>query len=175
MPRLTVTEVAARVGVHKSTVSRQARAAGLVGADGLIDLDEYSALRATSIDPALQTTARPAARIAPLASPSAGQEPESAIAQERLRKLRADADAAEDAARLRRGELVDAQQVDAATEDAFRQIRDRLLELPRELADDCARLGDAAAIEGRLTQAIRTTLRELSALLTTEPALVDAA
>ena len=64
MPRLTLTDVAAAVGVHKSTVSRQARRANIVGADGKVDLDEYRALR-EGLDPGLQTTGPEAASVVP--------------------------------------------------------------------------------------------------------------
>lgn len=164
MPRLTVTEIASAVGVHKSTVSRQVRAAGLVDADGKIDLDAYKALRANALDPALQT-ARAPARLSESGTLSA----------ERIRKLSADAELAEMQVRKARGELVEASSIDAATEDAFRRLRDLVLLVPRDVADDCARLGDAIAIEARIAQAIKARLREASALLTTEAAVEHAA
>ncbi len=187
MPRLTVTEVAVRVGVHKSTVSRQANAAGLVGSDRLIDLDAYVALRAQSIDPALQTTGTTAARIRPAAAPAPLNPADSApipgpaeplpdaIAVERLRRMRLDNEAAEEARRIRRGELVEAAHIAAETEEAFRRVRDLLLDLPRDVAEDCARLGDATAIEALLRQALKTRLREAAETLATEAELVVAA
>lgn len=46
--RFTMTEIAARVGVSLSTVSRAAREHKLVGQDGLIDLDAYCKLKGLS-------------------------------------------------------------------------------------------------------------------------------
>ena len=78
--RMTVTEIAAHVGVHKSTVSRQARAHNLVGADGRIDLSAYQALRANGLDPVMQTSGPAVA---------ASADAESGLAAERLRKMAA--------------------------------------------------------------------------------------
>ena len=160
MPRLTVTEIAKRVGVNKSTVSRQARQHGLVGADGRIDLAEYEALRAGGLDPLLQTSGRAAA-------PKGwdGETPD--LVAERTRKMKADAETAEiNLARLR-GELVDIRAVQSAVEDFGRRLRDRVLSVARDKAADCAMAGDEMAIEGILSLALRqafdTTRMELTA------------
>jgi DNA-binding MurR/RpiR family transcriptional regulator len=159
--RLTITDLAKAVGVHKSTVSRQTRRLGLVGADGLVDLEEYRAARA-DLDPALQTTGGTGpARVAPPRS-SGG------LAVERERKMAADAAMAELALARERGRLVDRAAVEAAVEDLARRMRDRVLAVPREVAGDCARLGEEGAIQGRLTLALRQALEALHLELTTD-------
>lgn len=148
MPRLTITQVAQRCGVHKSTVSRQARAHGLVGDDGLVDLDDYERLRAGGLDPLLQTTGR--------AAPRATSEEPSDLVAERTRKMAADAAAAEiNLARLR-GELVELRKVEASVEDMGRRLRDRVMAVARDKAAECAMVGDEIAIEGLLTLALRS-------------------
>ena len=151
--RMTVTEIAAHVGVHKSTVSRQARAHNLVGADGRIDLSAYQALRANGLDPVMQTSGPAVA---------ASVDAESGLAAERLRKMAADAQLAELELGRQQGKLLDAARVEAEQEDIARRLRDRLLQVPREVAADCARLGEETAIEATLTQAIRRALDGLS-------------
>jgi phage terminase Nu1 subunit (DNA packaging protein) len=148
MARLTVTALAGRAGVHKSTVSRQARAWGMVGADGLIDEDAYLAARATGLDPALQTTGADA----PAES--------SDLIAERTRKMAADAKLSELALARQSGELLDRAAVERATEDRARSLRNRLLMVPRAVAADLARLGEQRAIEARLTLALEGALAE---------------
>lgn len=157
MPRLTVTEIAAHVGVHKSTVSRQSRKAGLVGADGLVDLDQYQAMRDTGLDPALQTTGE---------ALTAGTESKGALAAERLRKMAADAELAEIDLGRQKGQLLEASRVEAEQEDLARRIRDRVLLVPREVAADCAKLGDDIAIEATITLALKRAMEGLSKELT---------
>lgn len=154
MPRLTITEIAAHVGVHKSTVSRQAKRHGLVGADGKVDLDQYVALRDTSLDPALQTTGE--------AQSAAAATGNSAFAEERRRKMAADAELAEIELGKAKGELLDAGMIEAEQEDVARIVRDRILLVPREVAADCAKLGDDVAIEATITMALRRALDEIS-------------
>lgn len=161
MPRLTITEVAGRVGVHKSTVSRQVAAHGLKGQDGRVDLDQYLALRAGGLDPALQTTG---------AAPIGGGDAEGGLAAERLRKMAADAQLAELALARQKGEVLDALQVEAEHEDIARRVRDRILQVPREVAADCARLSDEIAIEASMTMALRRALDGLTQELTADAA-----
>lgn len=151
--RMTVTEIAAHVGVHKSTVSRQARAHSLVGADGKIDLAQYQALRASGLDPVMQTSG-------PAAMPAGGAE--SGLAAERLRKIAADAQLAELELGRQQKKLLEAARVEAEHEDLTRKLRDRLLQIPQEVAADCARLGDEIAIQATITQALRRALDGLA-------------
>jgi hypothetical protein len=151
--RMTVTEIAGHVGVHKSTVSRQARAHGLVGADGKIDLARYQALRASGLDPAMQTSG-------PAAMPAG--DAESGLAAQRERKLAADAELAEIELGRQKGKLLEAARVEAEHEDLTRKLRDRLLQIPQEVAADCARLGDEIAIQATITQALRRALDGLA-------------
>ena len=163
-----MTDVAKAVGVHKATVSRQARAWGIVGADGLVDLDEYKSLRATGVDPALQTTGKAIAAVLPV-------EDAPGLAADRARKMAADASMAELQLARQRGELVELQAVTARTEDYARQLRDRVLMVPRDIAGDCARLGDEGAIEARISLALRAVLDGLHADLTASPDAVRGA
>jgi hypothetical protein len=151
---MNLTDIAAAVGVHKSTVSRQAKRAGLVGADGLVDLDAYRALRTTGLDPALQTTGRQI----PVA-----EEDQGSLAAARTRKMEADATLAELALARQRGELVEAGAMESAYEDLFRRLRDRILIVPREVAGDCARLAEEIGIEARMTQSLKAALAEFAA------------
>ena len=50
----------------------------------------------------------------------------------------------------------------AEQEDLTRKLRDRLLQVPQEVAADCARLGDEIAIQKTITQAIRRALDGLA-------------
>ncbi|MBS7789264.1 hypothetical protein KTR66_04625 [Roseococcus sp. SDR] len=159
MPRLTITEIASRVGVHKSTVSRQARARGLVGEDGKVDLEEYQALRQTDLDPALQTTgaARPSEVTKVLSGPQ--------LSVERTRKLAADAERAEIELKARKAELVSAAETAAAEEDVWRTVRDKFMAAPRAWADSLLEVTEPAVMEARLRRLFNTALREIAETL----------
>lgn len=159
MPRMTMVAIAAAVGVHKSTVSRQCRSAGIVGADGLVDLEQYRALRAGGLDPALQTSGPDAGRAA--ARASALVDPDAPIlAAERARKMAADAQLAELALAKQRGELLDRDEVQRTQEDLARNLRARILMVPDQVAHELALLPDEAAIRGHLTLALERALME---------------
>jgi hypothetical protein len=157
---MTMTDISKVMDVHKSTVSRQARAWGLVGEDGLVDLDAYRARRAGDLDPALQTTGRPAAAV------SLPADDAPFIVADRARKMAADASLAELQLARQRASVLDRQAVMAAVEDYARQLRDRVLQVPREVASDCARLADDRAIEARLSMSLRAALDGVHAELT---------
>jgi predicted transcriptional regulator len=161
MPRLTITEIAAHVGVHKSTVSRQVASHGLRGADGRVDLEQYQALRAGGLDPVMQTSGSAAI---------GGGDAETGLAAERLRKMAADAQLAELALARQKAELLDGREVESQQEDMARQVRDRILQVPREIAGDCARLSDEIAIEASMTLALRRALDGLTRELTSDAA-----
>lgn len=159
MARMTISEIAAHVGVHKSTVSRQVRKAGIVGADGKVDLEQYQALREQGIDPMLQTTGRAA---------GGGGEPEDgSFAAERRRKMAADATLAELELGRQRGDLVPAAAAEATQEDIARRLRDRILQVPREIAADCAKLGEERAIEATVTAALKRAMDDFAQELQT--------
>jgi hypothetical protein len=126
MPRLTITQVAIETGVHKSTVSRQANRLGLVGDDGLVDLEEYKAARAGGLDPALQT-----------AGPAAASRQRSgggdALAVARQRKMAAEAEEAELNLRQRQGELIQRTLVAEVIGGALRKLRDEVISVPADL------------------------------------------
>lgn len=156
MPRLSCADIARAVGVHKSTVSRQVRAAGLVGADGLIDLDTYRALR-TGLDPGLQTTGT----AAPLPRHRLPADPDAPIlAEERAGKLAADRQLAELSLARQRAEVLDAREVAAAQEDMARAFRQAVLMVPRQVAAELARLPDESAIAKHLAFALEAALKE---------------
>ncbi len=153
MPRMTITAIAAAVSVHKSTVSRQARAHGLVGPDGLVELAEYQALRSTALDPGLQTSgpAAPPRRLLP-------DSDAPILAEERAGKLAADRQLAELELARRRAELLDLKEVQREQEAIAREMRQRILAVPREVAEDLARLPDAPSIRAHLTLHLETAL-----------------
>lgn len=158
MPRLSITDIAARVGVHKSTVSRQARANGLVGPDGKVDLAEYQRLRDTSLDPGLQTGATPVGQLpVDLDGP--------VLAAERALKLAADRERAQIELAARKGELVPAADVASAEEDVWRTVRDKLMGAPRAWADQLLEVTEPAVMEARLRRSFNALLREIAETL----------
>lgn len=166
MPRLTISEIAREVGVHKSTVSRQVRAAGLVGDDDKVDLDAYRTHRAQALDPAHQTTG-PASQQQAARPANSDAEP-SGLSVQRQRKLAAEAERAELDLAERRGELVLRAQAESTALDLAQRLRERVLSVPREVAQDCARLADETAIEARIASALRSALDGLAAELRAE-------
>jgi len=159
MARMTITAIAAAVGVHKSTVSRQCRATGLVGPDGLVDLDQYRALRANGLDPAFQTSGPDAGGAGQRERPPPDSDAPILIA-ERARKMAADAQLAELSLAKQRGELLDREAVERAGEDRARGLRQRILMVPRMVAADLALLTDPRAVEARLRLALEVALTE---------------
>jgi AcrR family transcriptional regulator len=159
MPRLSITDIAARVGVHKSTVSRQARAHGLVGADGKVDLADYQKLRDTSLDPGLQTSSGASGGLLPadLDGP--------VLAAERALKLAADRERAQIELAARKGELVPAADVASAEEDVWRTVRDKLMGAPRAWADQLLDVSEPAVMEARLRRSFNALLREIAETL----------
>ena len=159
MPRMQMSRIAGLVGVHKSTVSRQCRAAGLVGEDGLVELDDYRTLRAAALDPAFQTSGPDAGGAAPARLPVI--DPDLPILQaERARKMAADAHLAELNLARQRGELLDRESVERAQEDRARSLRGRILAVPRIVAAELAQLSDPKALAGHLTLALELALTE---------------
>jgi phage terminase Nu1 subunit (DNA packaging protein) len=150
MARLTMTEVAAAVGVHKSTVSRQARAAGIVGADGKVDLDEYRAMR-DGLDPGLQTTGRAAATVVPSA----------VLADARTRKMTAEAEAKEIALAKMRGEVLDAASLTTAVDDLGGRVKQALLDMASPLSVRLATMTDPGAIAEVIQDAVKRVMAGL--------------
>lgn len=150
MPRMTITAIAAAVGVHKSTVSRQARQGGLVGADGLVDLDQYRALRAGGLDPALQ----PAAPRAPVAF-----DPDAPVlAAERARKMAADAQLAELELQRRRGDIFPREIVAGRAQLVFERAIARLAEALPAQSVKLAAMTDQAAIADLLSAELKRAM-----------------
>jgi hypothetical protein len=150
MPRLTSTEIAQRLGVHKSTVSRQARAAGIMDADKRIDLEAYQALRATGLDPLLQTTGRQTA---------SDEAQPSTLAIERQRKMAADASRAELELKIREGELIARSKVMLTLGPVAKRLRDTLCGVAREAVRDPE---DRASAEKAIHAAIARFAEELT-------------
>jgi hypothetical protein len=154
---MTITAIAAAVGVHKSTVSRQARNWKLVGDDGLVELDEYQRLRSAAVDPALQTSGPGAAAAA---APPGEPKEMPALAAGRTRKVSADAELAELELARRKEQLLDREQAERAAEDLARRLRDRILMVPRAIARELVLLPDEGAVAGHLTLALERALSE---------------
>lgn len=138
MPRLQMTEIAARLGVHKSTVSRQARRWGLVGEDGLVSLEAYQARRAADVDPALQTSGPGAAAAAEAPAPAPARAEGPSFRAERARKEAAQAALAEIELARKRGALIERAAVAATLGPLLRRLRDDLVAVPREYVLDPA-------------------------------------
>jgi hypothetical protein len=150
MPRLTITEIAAAVGVHKSTVSRQVRARGIVGADGKVDLEEYKQLR-EGLDPGMQTTSREAATVLP----------RQVLADARNRKIEAEAATKELALAKLRGELIDTRSVDAAGAMVFGRAIAAFLDMWSPLSVRLAQMTDPGAIAEAGTAATKQVMARL--------------
>jgi hypothetical protein len=157
MPRLKGVEVAAELGLNKSTVSRQARAWNLVGADGLIDLDAYRARRETERNPLMvRDQPSPAAAPDPPSGSVASAAAEHKSLQAELLRLRLDREA---------GRQLDAAAVGSEVAEAGGIFRAALNALPSRLAVDLARETDPDRVEQKLAAAINDTLAELDAAL----------
>lgn len=156
-PRLTVTQLAERVGVNKSTVSRQVRAWAMVDADGLIDPEAYIARRA-ELDPALQRRAAPAPRAAVYASAKAMRESHQAT----LAGLEV---------QRRLGELIERDIVATTLVPHLVRLRDALLAVPRDHVLD---IDEAAACEEAIRDVLTQFSDSLETLVGADPAAVAA-
>jgi hypothetical protein len=154
MPRLRGNEVAQALGIHKATVSRQARAWGLLGADKTIDLDEYRARRERELNPLMAREAeQPAA-------PPAGSVQLAAAdlkrTQSALLQLKLDREA---------GKQFSAEDVLSAVGEAGGLLRALLGAVPAKLAVELARSTDPDEIERTLATALDQVLGEYDAAL----------
>jgi hypothetical protein len=155
MTRFLPAEIARRTGLNKSTVSRQLRQwPHLVDEAGTVDLDAYLAARAGGVDPLLQTRGVASGALA---------EP-SELVRERTRKLAAEAERAELELRARKAELVDRDAAFRAVQDAFIDVRSRILAAAREAAPDLARL----STEEEMRQHLETVLRDAMTAISVE-------
>lgn len=158
MDKTTITEIARRIGVHKSTVSRQARAWKLVGRDGLVDFDAYQEHRAKGLDPALQTAPAPLVEHrVPEAEEGLGaaqgrDEGGPTLHAERVLKMAAERERAQIDLRVRKGELVERAAVAAVLMPWIRELRDAILGVPRDHVLDPVQ---ASACEEALTAELR--------------------
>lgn len=178
-PVVTKSGYAAYRGCSPAYVSKLIRE-GRLAAPALLDNGRINiALADQLIGPPGGTTAGEAPILA--SPPSAARHAAAPAATARLTEARAEAAATQQQlAQLRlqreRGELIPAAGVAAETEDAFRQVRDLLLQGWHDIAEDCARLADATAIEATILRALKSRLAEAAAILQRDPAaLVDAA
>ncbi len=81
---------------------------------------------------------------------------------ERAALTKAKREAAEMENRLRRGELLEVEEIEAGLQTAFLNIRSRFLALPAKLSGSlAAKGGNQAAIFDELKQAVQETLEEL--------------
>jgi hypothetical protein len=95
-------------------------------------------------------------------------EEDRAFKRARARKMEADADGAE-AARLERlGALINRQAAEAEMLSRARALRDRLLAIPAQVADELVGKTDAREIRTLLTARLRLALIEFAAPLTRE-------
>lgn len=153
---MTMTAIAAELGVNKSTVSRQAHAWGIVGPDKMVNIEEYKRRRAGDLDPALQTRGPAAGGQLNL---GAQQQDDSEFQRERTRKMAADAARADLELQVRRGELVPRTVVAGVIGPAARQLRERLVEVARDhISDDAERARVTDLIDDVFEQFARETI-----------------
>ena len=167
MPRLQGVQVARELGLNKSTVSRQARAWGLVGADGLIDLDQYRARRDADLNPLMSREPGPWAAAPPnAAAPDLGATPapatvasanaERTALQAELLRLRLDREA---------GRQLHADAVASEIAEAGSIFAAAVGAIPSRLAVPLAAETDPDTVERLLAAAINDALAELDAAL----------
>jgi len=153
----TPAEAAPLVGVHRTTVMRQARAWALLREDGRLDLDAYRARRGAEINPLMQRSpdAPHAPPEAPAASVSSANAERTSLQAELLR-LRLDREA---------GRQLDAAEVKSAIGEAGGLLRSLLGSLAPTLALPLARLTDPEEVERQLATAHDQVLRDFDASL----------
>ena len=154
-PRMSITAIAAACNLNKSTVSRQTRAARLVGADGLVELAKYQAHRANGLDPSLQTSGPG------LESAGSMSFNEARTANENLKAQRLTLELAE-----LDGRLIDRHKVVALVQELGQAERDAILAWPsRAAALLAAELKiDQHALHVALDASLRAHLTERSAI-----------
>lgn len=143
-------EYAKHRNVAPSTVTRWISngelSAPALRSDGTIDVQRADA----------QLGGPPSAGLLP--TPSAPSSPEPEQLNDKKRRERADADLAEMKALEKAGELTDARSAELEYEDQAKRLRDTVLAVAREVAGDCARLGEPVAIEARIAMALGKAL-----------------
>lgn len=151
--QVTVTALAAEAGVHKSTVSRQARTWGLVDKDGMVDADAYLARRSSGLDPTLQTTGKSAAAALPGLHTSVAD-----LKSEQARLARLKADELE-------GKTLPRDRVEFRTFEVVRRLRDELLAWPDAIAPRLVTMTHERAIADLLTHELEEKLVRLAQAL----------
>lgn len=153
----TPAEAAPVVGVHRTTVMRQARAWGMLRADGRLNLSHYQARRERELNPLMVREAAPATAAAAPDNSVASAAAELKQRQAALLQLRLDRES---------GRQLDAGEVQSAVGEAGGLLRSLLGALPARLAVELARESDPDAIERRLAGAHDQILRDFDAALT---------
>ena len=92
--------------------------------------------------------------------PAAESQGDVAYAASRARREAANAALAQMELETARGKLIDREAAERAFEDRARRLRDHLLMLPSQVAEDCARNSEAHAVEAIILRAIEVALRE---------------
>ena len=164
--RVGVTEAAKVVGVAKSTVSRQVIKFGLEkDAKGRFDLDEYRSRRDTELNPLMARNQDGVPETGPLPDEKL---PAAAGGSDVLRFTQAaTAEKATRAARQKlmldkeRGLLVERAEVEATAFDYGRRLRDGLLGVPRDIAEELSRLTEPREIRALLEQRLKTKFEEV--------------
>jgi transcriptional regulator with XRE-family HTH domain len=142
MQGLSKSDLAARLGVHKSRVSQYIRDGLPVLPDGRVDAEAAEAWLAARLDPARQAAAR---------GPGVAEGGGGRLLEARRRKVSAEAERAEMELRLRRGELVERQVIAATLAPWIRELRDAILAAPRDTVLDPVQAAECeAAVEAAL-------------------------
>lgn len=157
-----MTAAAEKLGLNKSTVSRQLRKFGLTRVDGKVDLPAYEAARARDLNPLMARATQdeepePEFRQpAPPAAPRGLQGAATAHKALQAKLLQMELDE-------RQGKLVSRAAVNRRLFIASRMLRDVLLALPSRLAGELAAMSDAGEVRVRIDQEMRTALGNFAA------------
>ena len=159
---VSVSEFARIMGVSRQAVYRWARAGHISWkpGGGKIDVERARAEVAARVDPSMgKAVPRPLAVLEAGARADGGDAlPADALAQAKVRKMRADAALAELKLRKQRGELVEAEAVAELVEAAFVALRKRILAVPGRLRASLAALEDEFEVEALLEADLRSAL-----------------
>lgn len=144
-------------GVSRQAVSKMVREGRLSGpaisSDGL-------SINVAEADRQLGPLTKPST---PQAPPDAGNDDgvdDETFAAFRSRREAANARLAEAAAGEKEGRLIDRVAAERTFEHLTRVLRDRILQVPSEVAADCEALPDEASIEARIRMALEGALKD---------------
>jgi hypothetical protein len=144
-------------GISRQAVSKMVREGRLSGpaisSDGL-------SINVAEADRQLGPLTRPSPLPAALAPADDDAGDDETFAGYRSRREAANARLAEAAAGEKEGRLIDRVAAERTFEHLTRVLRDRILQVPSEVAADCEALPDEASIEARIRMALEDALKD---------------